>query len=229
MPVRSTPLTTGEYYHVFNRGVDRSNVFRNATDYSRFVSTLEFYRYGETQIKFSTYLNASVQQASELRSQLESCDEPVSVLAFALMPTHFHLLVKQEKDGGIHQFLFKAMNSFAKYSNTRRRRVGPVFQGNFQAVRIETDDQLLHVSRYIHINPVVAGMISIGSLASYPWTSYPVYAQQSKSWINTEIITGIIGSGDSYMSFVKDQVEYGKTLADIKHVILDSDDSINIS
>ena len=162
-----------------------------------------------------------------MRDDLESSDELVSLLAFAFMPNHFHLLVRQEKDNGIHQFLFKTLNSFAKYINTRRHRVGPLFQGNFQAVRIESDEQLLHVSRYIHINPVVAGMISIETLFSYPWTSYPVYVQKkANSWINTEIIKGMIGSTDSYMSFVRDQVAYGKVLADIRHVALDFEDAV---
>lgn len=229
MPVRANPLTTGEFYHVFNRGVDRSNVFRNANEYNRFLSTLEFYRYQETHIRFSTYLNASPLQASTMRDDLESSDELISLLAFALMPNHFHLLIKQEKDHGIHQFLFKALNSFAKYINTRRHRVGPLFQGNFQAVRIESEEQLLHVSRYIHINPVVAGMISIETLTSYPWTSYPAYVRQSTSWINTDIITGMTGSTDTYMSFVKDQVAYGKMLADIRHVALDFEDAVSPS
>jgi putative transposase len=225
MPVRSTPLVTGEIYHIFNRGVDRSNVFRNAHEYNRFLSAIEFYRYEESRVRFSTYLNASPQEKLIMREELESNDELVSLLAFAFMPNHFHLLIKQEKDLGIHQFLFKALNSYAKYINTRRHRVGPLFQGNFRAVRVESEEQLLHVSRYIHLNPVVSGMISVETLASYPWTSYPVYVRKSESWINTEIVTEMIGSTDAYTSFVKDQVAYGKTLADIKRIALDYEDA----
>jgi len=221
MPIREEQFVTGEYYHVFNRGVDRSTVFRNSHDYQFFLSALEFYHYRESPMRFSMFRRLNIVTASVARSRLEKSGNNVSVLAYAFMPNHFHLLVRQDIENGIHQFLFKALNSFAKYLNTKHRRVGPVFQGNFQAVHIDTDEQLLHVSRYIHLNPVVANIATMQSLATYPWTSYPTYISSSQGWINISEIIGIIGSIASYQSFIAEQEGYARTLSGIRHLMID--------
>ncbi len=227
MPIREMPFETGSYYHIFNRGVDRFSIFRTATEYRHFISALEFYRYIKTPIKFSHYCSVSNEAAGLVRQKQELGGTHISVFAYALMPNHFHLLVRQDVDDGIHTYLFKALNSYAKYFNTKRKRVGPIFQGNFKAVRIETDEQLLHVSRYIHLNPVTAGMITMQTLSAYPWTSYPSYVRNSASWIDTSEVLGLVGSKQRYIEFVSDQVEYAKTLSDIRHTLLDDERSSN--
>ena len=84
------------------------------------------------------------------------------------MPNHFHLLLKQTIDNGISHFLSKFTNSYTKYFNTKYNRVGPVFQGVFKSVHIESDEQLMHLSRYIHLNPVVSAVVEKQNLLSYP-------------------------------------------------------------
>ena len=224
MPIRQEPFATDEYYHIFNRGVDHSAVFRTSRDYQHFLSCLEFYRYREPDVRFSAFRRMNAQTAEAVRFRLEQSGVNVSVLAYACMPNHFHLLVRQEVEFGIHQFLFKALNSFAKYLNTKHRRVGPVFQGNFRAVPVSSDEQLLHVSRYIHLNPVVAGIATMQSLETYPWTSYPYYVGSSQGWINTSEIIGMIGSVPSYRTFVSEQEGYGRMLSGMRHLMMDSED-----
>ncbi|OGG11655.1 hypothetical protein A2Z00_01570 [Candidatus Gottesmanbacteria bacterium RBG_13_45_10] len=224
MPIREEPFVTGEYYHIFNRGVDRSAVFRKSRDYQIFLSSMEFYRYREPDIRFSAFNRMNIVTAGVIRSRLEQSGVNVSVLVYAFMPNHFHLIVRQEAENGIHQFLFKALNSYAKYLNTKHRRVGPVFQGNFQAVHIDTDEQLLHVSRYIHLNPVIAGITTMQLLETYPWTSYPYYVGSSQGWINTSEIIGMIGSVASYRSFVSKQEGYARMLSGMRHLMMDPED-----
>lgn len=225
MPKRDIPFETGAYYHIFNRGVDRFSIFRTATEYRHFISALEFYQYKISPIKFSQYCSIPKDAASVVRQKQLLSGALVSVFAYALMPNHFHLLVRQNVDDGIHTYLFKALNSYAKYFNTKRKRVGPIFQGNFKAVHIDTDDEFLHVSRYIHLNPVTAGMISIQTLLTYPWTSFPAYIGDAHTWIDTSEVIGMIGSKERYFEFVSDQVEYAKTLSDIRHSLLDEDEA----
>lgn len=222
MPVRQVPLVTGEYYHIYNRGVDRGAVFRNTTDYHHFLLGLDFYRYIHCPVRFSLYCAASPEKQRVVREVQSASGVHVSVYAFALMPNHFHLLVRQEQDNGIHAFLFKAINSYARYFNTKRKRVGPVFQGNFQVVRIESDEQLLHVSRYIHLNPVVAGMMILATLDAYPYTSYPQYIGKSHGWMDAEQILSMIGSAEKYAAFVHDQEQYIRELATISRVAMDN-------
>ena len=224
MPIRQNPFVTSEYYHIFNRGVDHSAVFRNSRDYQFFLSCLEFYHYREPSLRFSAFRRMNIHVADITLSRMEQSGVNASVLAYAFMPNHFHLLIREEHENGIHRFLFKALNSFAKYLNTKHKRVGPVFQGNFQAVHIDTDEQLLHVSRYIHLNPVVSGITSMNSLETYPWTSFPYYVGTMQGWINTSEIIGMIGSIESYRSFVSEQEGYARMLSGMRHLMLDSED-----
>lgn len=227
MPKRVEYFATGSYYHIFNRGVDKSNIFKNAIDYRHFISSFDFYRYIKNPVKFSKYCSVSKRLATQIRDIQEQSGTLVSILAFALMPNHFHLLVKQEAEHGIHSYLFKSLNSYAKYANTKRHRVGPVFQGNFKAVQIESEEQLLHVSRYIHLNPVTAGIVSLNSLHAYPWTSFPQYLNTSGDWINTSDVLGIIGSRLKYEAFVSDHAGYAKKLAAIRHLVIDGEETIS--
>ncbi len=222
MPMRHVPLVTGEYYHIYNRGVDRSSVFRNVSDYRHFLLGLDFYRFTNCPTKLSLYSIAPLDKQRIIREAQNESGKHVSLYAYALMPNHFHLLVRQEQDEGIHTFLFRAMNSYARYFNTKRKRVGPVFQGNFQAVRIESDEQLLHVSRYIHLNPVVSGIETLSTLATSLYTSYSCYMGRSISMVDTALICSLAGSQEKYAEFVRDQELYARELHTISHVAIDA-------
>jgi hypothetical protein len=88
------------------------------------------------------------------------------------MPNHFHLLVKQSQRNGIPEFMQKVQDSFAKYKNTRYKRTGGLYEGPFRAMRVKTENQLLHLSRYIHLNPHTSRVVpSLKELHDYPWTS----------------------------------------------------------
>lgn len=221
MPIRQEPFVTSKYYHIYNRGVDRARVFRDSNDYGHLLSCFDYYRHLHCPVKFSTFCDAPTERVMSIRQEQESSGIQVCVLAYAFMNNHYHLLVRQEMDEGIHRFLFKSMNSFAKYCNTKHKRVGPLFQGNFQAVRIISDAQLLHVSRYIHLNPVVAGIMTLDSLETYPWTSYPQYIGKGKGWADSSQILGMIGSNEKYRSFVRDYVSDSQYIANIHDVALD--------
>lgn len=146
----------------------------------------------------------------------------IDILAYCLMPNHFHLLVRQNVQEGIHDFLSNVSNGYAKYFNTKRQRVGPLYQGPFKAVYVETDEQLMHLSRYIHINPVVSGIITIEDLDVYPWSSFPDYLGKVKtSFVTTLPVLSQFKTSSSYRAFVYDQVGYGKELEQIKHLVLE--------
>src|SRR5260221_2766247 len=106
----------------------------------------------------------------------------VKILAYIVMPNHFHFLLQQISENGISIFVSKFTNSYTRYFNTKYDRVGPIFQGVFKAVHIETEEQLLHLSRYIHINAVVSEIITKQELFSFPWSSLPEY-KKNKSFL----------------------------------------------
>ena len=170
---RKIVFANGEYYHLFNRGVERRLVFTNKREFLRAVDLVNFYRFDKPPLRYSKFLALS----EELKPNfLASLDEKiVEVIAFCLMGNHFHFLVKQVRDNGISKFMANFMNSYTKYFNTKYQRVGPLFQGAFKAVHIESDEQLLHLSRYIHLNPVSSFMVKSDQLKDYQWSSYPDY------------------------------------------------------
>ncbi len=132
------------------------------------------------------------------------------------MPNHFHFLLKQLKEGGITEFLSKLCNSYTKYFNTKYKRVGPLLQGEFKAVLVESDEQLLHLSRYIHLNPLVSYIVK--NLDLYEWSSYEEYINsKSKGVCVKENVLSFFKSPASYKQFVLDQAEYGEKLELIKH------------
>ena len=135
------------------------------------------------------------------------------------MPNHFHLLIKQTAELGIEKFISNFQNSYAKYYNTKFQRNGSLFQKPFKAKRITSDEEFLHVSRYIHLNPVTSFLIRYDDLKVYPWTSYRYYIGKEKNDIvNTGIIGNLIGAGQKYSRFVANQVDYQRKLHLIKRL-----------
>lgn len=176
MPFRIIPLVTGEIYHVVNRGVAGQTIFPDTRSYQRFLQPLDYYQYLEAPGKFSSFLALNRDGREKVRQQLlKSGRRLVEIIAYCLMPNHFHLLLRQTADQGIYQLMKKICISYSRSFNRRADRYGPLLQGVFKAVRVESEEQLLHVIRYIHINPYVGMVVKKEALASYPWSSLPDY------------------------------------------------------
>lgn len=153
---------------------------------------------------------------------MESSGKQVSIISFCLMPNHFHILIKQLNENGITKFIANFTNGYTKYFNQKNSRTGPLFEGTFKATHIETDEQFVHLSRYIHLNPVASSIINLLDLNNYQWSSYPEYIGISNSNLsNKELVLDLFKSPNDYKNFVLDQVNYAKELEKIKHVVLD--------
>lgn len=214
MPGRIIPLVNGEIYHIFNRGNDKRHIFTQPRDYKRFQKTFHYYQFGGPKPRFSNFSAGSL---NPFKPTLEN--KLVEVLCYCLMPNHFHFLIRQLKNNGISIFLGQLSNSYTKYFNIKYERIGPLLQGAFKAVLVESDEQLLHLSRYIHINPIVAGLAR--NLDEYPWSSYKEYAYAGNIFCSTEEILSFFPSIEAYQNFLEDQIEYGQILEQIKHQLID--------
>ena len=169
MPIRFTPLVNEQFYHLYNRGVAHQPIFSSARDYERFLLCLSYYRYNNLPFRLSKLLQIPKEKREQILAHLDSTNDlTVDLIAFCLMPNHIHVLLKQAVDGGISKFMKQIADSFTRYFNTKYQRVGPLFQGAFKAVRIETDEQLIHVSRYIHLNPLTSYVILEEIFKNYP-------------------------------------------------------------
>lgn len=146
----------------------------------------------------------------------------VDIVAYCLMPNHFHFLLKQRVNNGIIKFSSNFANSYTRYFNTRNHRNGALFQGIFKAAHIENDEQLIHVNRYIHINPAVSFLIKEESLDSYPWSSLSEYLNPKLEEIcSKEAVLSFFSSLNKYHNFIHDQIDYAKRLESAKHLLLE--------
>lgn len=165
---RSFRFVEGEYYHIFNRGIDRRDIFRDAHDWRRFHELL--------------YLSNSNKPLvfKLLPSTPFEWDrgKPVTnILAYALMPNHFHLVCREHTEGGITKMLSKAATSYSMYFNTKYERSGALLCRPFKAKHIADDEYLRWALSYVHLNPVKEMPAREGAvfLKSYAYTSYPDY------------------------------------------------------
>lgn len=219
MPKRKIVFANDEIYHITNRGVLRKPIFTDNRDYSRFVETLDFYRYSYPPLRFSFYQKLEKSRKNEFLQNLKDNHKPiVDILVYCLMPNHFHILLRQLVDKGITSFMKNTQTSYALYFNTKHKQEGHLFKSAFNAIRIENDNILLHIARYIHLNPVSAYLIELGELENYQWSSFPDYLNpQKKGFVNTSQISSHFSSVDKYKEFVYNQADYQKTLQFIKN------------
>lgn len=226
MPGRLEPLITGEIYHVFNRGIDRRTTFAGNKEYSRALELLRYYMWRRLPVRYSVFRKWSRDGQLELFQEMKQRNEKlIDVLAFCLMPNHFHLLIRQVFEGGISKYLSNFQNSYTRYFNTKNQRVGPLFLDQFKAVRIESEEQLTHVSRYIHLNPFTSYVVkSFDSLERYSWSSLPEYLENIRVEIcQKETITSLFKRKGSYKTFVFDRADYQRRLSSIAHLTFEDE------
>lgn len=211
--MRKVPLITDEIYHVFNRGVNKGEIFFSESDYRRFLRAAVHYKTKDTKFSYERLLNDPV--------SLRPLGLPkVQVLAYCLMPNHFHFLLKQLVDGGVTSYFRHLANSYSHYVGVKHKRVGPLFQGRFKNVLIQSQEQLIHTSRYIHLNPLIIDLVV--DLRNYPWSSYPAYIQNFKDeLVESAIVLQDFKTKADYERFVLDQEDYARTLEEIKHLLVD--------
>lgn len=219
---RKIVFKNDEIYHIYNRGLDRRVIFANKREFERAKQLIKFYSYRDTPVRFSKLLNIPLLKREEILQSLYTGERLVDILSYCLMPNHFHFLLKQKLDKGISIFMSNVTNAYTKYFNTKYKRSGPLLGGVFKAVYIESEEQLVHVSRYIHINPVVSSIIKVNVLKEYKWSSYPEYLSISDDQITSkDLILSMFKSVKDYENFVVDQISYAKELESIKHLIIE--------
>ena len=200
-------------------------MFYTPRDFARFLDLVEYYHFDNVPSSFSHFKKLAKEERNQLLNDLRQQNNlQIEIIAFCLMPNHYHFVLKQITTKGITKFTSNLQNGYAKYLNIRTKRTGPLFEPMFKAVRIETDEQLLHVSRYIHLNPATGYIVEIKDLESYPWSSFIYYLSDNYDkypFVNTSIISGLIKNRENYKEFVYTQAEYQRELAKIKHLLFE--------
>ncbi len=217
MPSRNVIRSFAEdsYYHVYNRGVEKRKIFLDDQDYNMFLYYLSIYLLPLEQL-------LELYPKFPLRLYPKNLHGEVELLSYALMPNHFHLLLKQRRIDGVSKLLKQVTNGYTLYFNNKYERVGGLVQGRFKAVGIESDELLLHVFRYIHLNPVIARLVE--NPGHYKWSSHKEYLEKgkhSRSFINKELILSHFISVDKLEEFILDHIGYARELDKIKDLALE--------
>jgi putative transposase len=226
MPAKNSkkPYSPNSYYHIYNRGVEKRKIFIDERDYGVFLSYIKEYLLP----KNLDYLQKTIgdSQASPQKKadaikalRMNNFSDDITLVAYCLMPNHFHLLIHQKSANAIDKFMNSLATRYTMFFNRRYKRVGTLYQSVYKAVLIETEAQLIHLTKYIHRNPLKGEALkgSPGIFTLQP-SSYPEYmGQRNSAWIHPEIILSFFSKTNprlSYKSFVL-EVEISKILKDV--------------
>lgn len=200
------------HYHIYNRGVEKRNIFLDDQDYRVFLNLLRVYLSPSQENFIHPFAELSL--FTQRVRPLKCFAEDINLLAYCLMPNHFHLLINQSPKDGMAKFIQALGTSYTIYFNKKYDRVGPLFQGPYKAALILDDPYLLHVSRYIHLNPIELTRPRL--VNEYPFSSYAYYlGKKDAVWVKTEPILSYFKTAKrsglkdffSYQSFVEDNQE----------------------
>lgn len=195
------------YYHVFSRGVFHQDIFTTERDYATFLGL------------FKKHL--SNEQVYDItRRPVPHLINKVELLAYCLMPNHFHLLVYNKTSDGLTLLMRSVLTAYSMYFNKIHKRRGTLFESSYKASQILDDAYLWHISRYIHLNPQDLGK----DYSNYPYSSCGYYIGKKKAeWIRPERILGMYADeNSSYIQFVNDYKSMRAELQQIKHELADS-------
>lgn len=189
------------YYHIYNRGVEKRDIFLDEEDYGVFLSLLK------RHMDDKPHQDKSGRQYEQFKD--------IELLAFCLMPNHFHLFIFQGDDAQAFTKLMQRIStSYTMYFNRKYNRVGHLFQERFKASRITSDDYLQHVSRYIHLNP--------REPFSYKWSSLPYYeGKLQAAWLKPQKAMAQFNNFKDYQQFLKDYQGQKKILDELKRELAD--------
>lgn len=208
--MRKIIFTNNNYYHIYNRGVDKRRVFLRNGHFKRFIETI------------SNLLEMGTAQSNLFTRQDSAFNNRLKFISYCLMPNHYHFILKQTEDGAISDFMHALNTSYTKYFNLNNNRTGRLFEYTFKAVYVETEEQLLHLSRYIHLNPFSAGIVS--DLEEYYWSSYKAFigVKNEKLCDKGEVLD--LFKADpykEYRQFVMDEIDYKQQIEKFYDLLLD--------
>lgn len=224
MASKRPQFVTGEIYHVFNRAIEGRNLFQQISDYFRFIFCL-YELNDKNLVRMEKRLKQRKIRKKERGSTPSHSRQPlVEIIAFCLMPNHYHLVLRQLVDNGISLFMKKLGDSYVGYFNLKydRKGRGSIFQGRFQAVHVKTNDQLINLICYIFTNPVElldkvwkeAGVKNpeqaIKHLESYRWSSYLdcLGKPNFPSVTRRDFLMKVFGSPENIKKFVEGWILY---------------------
>ncbi len=223
--MRKQALSVGEVYHIYNKSIAEYRIFNNDPECMRMMSVIRYYQGGKPTLKFSDFVRSAGVEKEDYPNLGISVPEEkklVEIIAYCLMHTHLHLILKQLKEKGISVFMNHIQNSYTRYFNTKHRRKGPLWEYEFKNRLIRTDNDLLGMTRYLHLNPTTACIVDKPEY--WPWSSYGEYILETKNKAKICKFADFLEiEPSSYKEFVEDRIAYQRELAMMKDLLIDDD------
>ena len=214
-------LAIGEVYHIVSRSIARYQIYNTDADYSRMTELLRFYQVSKPVTKYSMFLRLQGTQNMGFKRNFEILhkdnEKLVEIIAYCLMPNHIHLVLKQLVKHGISTFVANILNSYSRYFNLLHKRKGPLWESRFKHFLVKDDAQLLHLTRYVHLNPCSAKLVNKSS--QWRYSSYLEYIKDDLPDPLTSHEELIDLSSKDYAKFVNDRKDYQRKLSEIKNII----------
>ena len=168
----------GHHYHVYNRGCNRQRIFANEENYLFLLR----------------------------RAKAFLAHYPLAVIAHCLMPNHYHFLLRPEEDGALSPFIQRLFNSYTQAFNRQQGRSGTLFEGRAKSVLVDKDEYIIHLCRYIHLNPVEAGLVSYPE--EWPYSSYLEWVERREgTLVDRALVRQYFPTGADYKAFVMSEVD----------------------
>lgn len=211
---RTKKYTENGFYHIYNRGVEKRVIFTDDQDYAVFLSYIRDYLTPKKEKDLLLRLsdpNISWREKDKINKllRLKNYYDEVALLAYCLMPNHFHFFLKQKSKNSINQFLHSLETRYTMYFNRRHKRIGPLYQDIYKAVSVDHEEQFVYLSKYIHKQ----ALASQGpALRNDQPSSYPEYIGERKTeWVHQEEILSYFSKtnpGLTYRAFVEESDDF---------------------
>ncbi|MEK7575611.1 MAG: transposase [Patescibacteria group bacterium] len=199
MAVRKTKFVNNYFYHIFNRGTDKRDIFLDHNDISRFFQSMN--EFNVIDPIGSIYQNSF----NLLRSKASKDKKLVNFVCYCLNPNHYHFILEQVVDSGIEKFMQRLGTGYTKFFNHKHKRSGTLFQGKFKAVLIDSNEFLLHVSAYVNLNDKVHQLRSLNSKSS--WDEYIKNNYNNYNFCKKDVILDQFNNREEYKKFAEESLK----------------------
>jgi len=204
-----------QFYHVCNKSISNYSIFRKEFFIQRFLNVIDYYNTTEVVQNFGKIKRYKKLELPGLLNNANG-ERIVDVYAYCVMPDHYHLLFKVIEPDCVINFISKIQNSYTRFYNLQNKRKGPLWQSRYRVTMVDSEKQLLHVSRYIHLNPTTAKLVA--KPEEWPYSSYSLYLKPETLKEKTAICISSLGQ---YRNFVEGNIDYQQKLKEIKKLLLE--------
>ena len=212
--MRKTEFAKGEYYHIYNRGVDKRAIFSDGRDMNRFLQSMQ--EFNSVDPIGSIYENSF----RRLGNRVSKPDRLVDFVCYCLNPNHYHFILKQVADKGIEKFMHKLGLGYTKYFNQKNQRSGSLFQGAFKAIHIDSNEYLLHLSAYVNLNNMVHQLGN--SVSKSSWEEYMREKSfKSQEFCEKNVVLGQFKNAKEYGEFAKNALKGIRERKDLEKLLIE--------